>query len=215
MQVNVGRSSSAHDVALYLADENCIDILLIQEPWTYRDLSKQKNKTHKSYETFSPLSTWRTRPRVFTYVRKDARLKPFQTCADYSRDMIQISITSRNNLKAPIWNVYNAPVGSEEAGEGLSKLLSCTENPFFVGGDLNLRHPLWDSKVEYSRTTCDSLIEWYGSKCLKLLNPTKTPTHNRGGTLDLAFCTDERANYEIRTDPHTTSDHETLVSSLH
>lgn len=32
MQVNVARSFSAHDIALLIADENRVDILLIQEP---------------------------------------------------------------------------------------------------------------------------------------------------------------------------------------
>ncbi|KAI1001779.1 hypothetical protein K3495_g6426 [Podosphaera aphanis] len=40
------------------------------------------------------------------------------------------------------------------------------------------------------------------------------PTHNRGGTLDLALCADKNASCEVRADLHTTSDHETLVSSL-
>ena len=57
MQVNVGRSSSTHDIALHLANENRMDVLLIQEPWTYRDLSKQRTKTHKLYVAFSPLAT--------------------------------------------------------------------------------------------------------------------------------------------------------------
>ncbi|POS84577.1 hypothetical protein EPUL_002799 [Erysiphe pulchra] len=40
------------------------------------------------------------------------------------------------------------------------------------------------------------------------------PTHNRGGTLDLSFFSDQRARCEIRSDLHTRSDHETLVSTL-
>ncbi|KAI0999197.1 hypothetical protein K3495_g8999 [Podosphaera aphanis] len=49
---------------------------------------------------------------------------------------------------------------------------------------------------------------------LKLLNPTDTPTHNQGGTLDLAFCSDNSARCEARLDLNTSSDHETLVTSL-
>ncbi|KAI0992520.1 hypothetical protein K3495_g15665 [Podosphaera aphanis] len=214
MQVNVGRSSSAHDIALSIANENQLDIILIQEPWIFHDLSKQISKAHKAFESFSPLSTWHSRPRAFTYVRKGAKLRPFQVAADSSRDIVQILVTLGNNAKLPIWNIYNAPTGSEGAGEGLSVLLSGTDSPYFAGGDFNLRHPLWDSKFTESRSSCTKLIDWYGCKGLRLLNPTNTPTHNRGGTLDLAFCTDESATCEIRTDLHTTSDHETLVSTL-
>ena len=73
--------------------------------------------------------------------------------------MVQISLIIRKNLIVPIWNIYNAPVGSDEAGGGLNMLLRCTQNPFFVGGDFNLRHPLWDPIVDHARTNCDSLIE--------------------------------------------------------
>lgn len=192
-----------------------MDILLVQEPWNVHDISRQRTKTHKAFETFSPLSTWHSRPRVMTYVRKDARLKPFQLSSDLSRDLAQIALTLRNNTILPIWNVYNAPVGCEGAGEGLSKLISCTSSPFFVGGDFNLRHPSWDSIATNSRASCEALIDWYESKGLMLLNPTQAPTHNRGGTLDLAFCVDKKASCEVRSDLHTTSDHETLVSSLY
>ncbi|POS82522.1 hypothetical protein EPUL_005211, partial [Erysiphe pulchra] len=40
-------------------------------------------------------------------------------------------------------------------------------------------------------------------------------THSRGGTLDLAFCIDRNAKYEVRTEFHTTSDHETLVTTIY
>ena len=147
-------------------------------------------------------------------MRKDARLKPFQLAVDSSRDLVQIALTLGTNTILPIWNVYNAPTGCDGAGEGLSKLLSCTSSPFFVGGDFNLRHPAWDAIATDSRASYEALIDWYGSKGLMLLNPTQTPTHNRGGTLDLAFCTDKNASCEVRADLHTTSDHETLVSCL-
>ncbi|POS86249.1 hypothetical protein EPUL_000901 [Erysiphe pulchra] len=115
----------------------------------------------------------------------------------------------------PIWNINNAPIGSDEAECGKDKLLSYMESPFIISGDFNLRHPLWDSTVVHPRSNCDSLIKWYGSNFLKRLNPIKSQTHNQGGTLDRAFCTDMSANYEVRTDLHTTSDHETLVYSLY
>lgn len=58
------------------------------------------------------------------------------------------------------------------------------------------------------------MIEWAGEKNLCLLNPTDISTHNRGGTLDLAYCSQIGAKCEIPLDLHTTSDHETLVTSI-
>ncbi|KAI1002252.1 hypothetical protein K3495_g5948 [Podosphaera aphanis] len=151
---------------------------------------------------------------VITYVRRDARFKPFQLAADSSRDLVQIALTLGTNTIMPIWNVYNAPKGCDGAGEGLSKLISCTSSTFFVGGDFNLRHPAWDSIATDSRASCEALIDWYRSKGFMLLNPTQTPTHNCGGLLNLAFCANKNASCEVRADLNTTSHHETLVSSL-
>lgn len=55
MQVNVGRSSAAHDIALTYAQENQIDVVMIQEPWIYSDLSIRKTKSQNEFETFSPV----------------------------------------------------------------------------------------------------------------------------------------------------------------
>ncbi|KAI0994992.1 hypothetical protein K3495_g13189 [Podosphaera aphanis] len=143
-----------------------------------------------------------------------SRLRPFQVASDLSRDLLQLVITHRNMEKLPIWNIYNSPTGSDDAGRGLSYLFGCSGSPFYVGGDFNLRHPLWDSSVSYAQRTCTDLINWYENKGLKLLNPTETPTHNRGGTLDLVFCSDNSAKCEVRPDLNTSSDHETLLTSL-
>lgn len=161
MQVNVGRSSSAHNIALAYAQENQIDVVLIQEPWIYSDLSIRRTKSHHDFETFSPVSTWLSRPRVITHIRRDLHLKQYQVTSDFSRDIVQIVISRGDNKKIPIWNVYNTPTDSNGAGEGLSTLLGCTDTPCFVGEDFNLRHPSWDSSTTFTLSSCSNLIEWY------------------------------------------------------
>ncbi|POS83824.1 hypothetical protein EPUL_004823, partial [Erysiphe pulchra] len=120
--VNVVRSPSAHDLALVTACNNEINILLIQEPWIFTDLALRRSKTHPSFEAFSPLSTWNSRPKVFTYVRKGKELRPFQQTTDLSRDLLQISISLHRNRPVSIWNIYNAPTGSDQEEEGLTTL---------------------------------------------------------------------------------------------
>lgn len=73
---------------------------------------------------------------------------------------------------------------------------------------------MWDFKTNQLQETSQALIEWYSSRDFRLINPTEIPTHNRDGTLDLAFSSDQRARCQIRFDLHTTSDHETLVSTI-
>lgn len=47
-----------------------------------------RSKTHPPFETFSPISTWNSQPRVFTYVCKDKELRPFQTAVELSQDFL-------------------------------------------------------------------------------------------------------------------------------
>ncbi|POS82676.1 hypothetical protein EPUL_004067 [Erysiphe pulchra] len=160
MQANVGRGRISHNLALQLAQENNADVVLIQEPWTYRDLTSKQSVAHHNYDTFSHLSTWDTRPRVLTYIRKSREYRPFQSTIDSSFDMLKITITNRSNQNSNIWNVYNVPTNSINTGAGLQALLNSSKSD----------------------------------------------------TLDLAFCSQLGATYTIRSDLHTISDHETLLS---
>lgn len=117
----------------------------------------------------------------------------------------------RDHRRAPIWNIYNAPVGADKAGSGLDLSLKSSNRPFYVEGDFNLQHPLWDMTNSSPRAACQELINRYGSLDLIFLNPRNSPTHNRGGTIDLFFSIDENTRCEIRKYLYTTSDHETLL----
>ncbi|POS84925.1 hypothetical protein EPUL_003509 [Erysiphe pulchra] len=123
-------------------------------------------------------------------------------------------VTCVNNRRLPIWNVYNAPAGPVDAKMGLSAPTSCPDMPFFVGGDFNLRHPLWDSSVFQAYSSCSDLIDWYDKKGLGLLNPIETSTHNCGGKLVLSFCSENSTVCEICLESQTTSDYGTLVTSI-
>lgn len=140
MQENVGRGHVSYSLALHLAHENSIDILLLQEPWIFHDLTTEKSLSHPSFQSFSPLLIWDTRPQVFTYVRKTKGLHVFQTLFDPSPDLLQICILNRNSPNILIWNVYNATPNYISAGSGLQTLLNSSETPYFVGGDFNLKH---------------------------------------------------------------------------
>lgn len=101
-----------------------------------------------------------------------------------------------------------------DAGVGLTTLLNCIDTPFFIEGDFNLRHPLWDSSISQVQHSCSKFIDWYENKGLILLNHTDIPTHHNGETLDLAPCLDTNAKCEVRTDLHTISDHKTYITTV-
>ena len=88
IQANVGRGSDAHSIGLQIANENDIDILLVQEPWIFRDLESRRSISHPNFMIFSPLTEWHTYLRVLTYVRKARGLCSYQTAVDLSSDCI-------------------------------------------------------------------------------------------------------------------------------
>ncbi|POS84525.1 hypothetical protein EPUL_002049 [Erysiphe pulchra] len=203
MQANGGRSSDAHSIGLQIAKENVIDILLVQEPWILRDLESRSSISIPNFMTASPFTEWHTHQRVLTYVRKTPGLCPYQTAVDLSPYCIQISNSISRERKKGIWNVYNAPTICQGAGEDLKILLELSDSPEFVGGDFNLRNPICDSHIDRAREK---------DPCIS--NPMGTPSHNRGGTLDIAFCSLVGAKYEIMSEFNTTSDHETIVTII-
>lgn len=54
MQVNIGKGGLVNDLALALASEEEVDILLIQEPWIGADLERRLSKRHRSYQAYAP-----------------------------------------------------------------------------------------------------------------------------------------------------------------
>ena len=75
MQVNVGKGGPANDLALALACEEEIDILLIQEQWIGVDLERRLCKKHRSYQAYAPGEEWKERPRVIRSVRPGASIR--------------------------------------------------------------------------------------------------------------------------------------------
>lgn len=56
------------DLALVLAREEEVDIMLIQKPWIGADLERWLSKKHKSYQAYAPGEEWKEWPRVITYI---------------------------------------------------------------------------------------------------------------------------------------------------
>jgi hypothetical protein len=74
LQINVGRGATSHEIALSLANDSLINIILVQEPYIFTDRKRKITKSHLMYESFTPLNDWVLRPRVMSYVRKGAGL---------------------------------------------------------------------------------------------------------------------------------------------
>ncbi|EED12096.1 hypothetical protein TSTA_001670, partial [Talaromyces stipitatus ATCC 10500] len=178
----------AHEIALTLAYTSNIDIILIQEPYTFKDLSQQITKKHPSCECFSPTDSWAIsgRPRVLTY------LCPFTTDTKEASDLLFFQIFLPTGKSALIVNIYNAPAGCSRAGEAAKALTTLPEVYFpqttILAGDLNLLHNRWQPSLQRSPTTFAELfINWLDLQGLVLISDIDYPTHERGNVLDLSF----------------------------
>lgn len=74
LQINVSRGGSPHDLALALAQEEHIDLLLVQEPYIFYERDRRITKRHPSFECFTLTDNWTSRPQVLTYLRKGVGL---------------------------------------------------------------------------------------------------------------------------------------------
>lgn len=154
------------------------------------------------------------------YIRKAIPLHPIQLLSDLSRESVCISVAVGARKRALVYNIYNAPGGSEDAGSGLESLLSISTathphlRPCLVVGDFNVRHADWDNTTDATPSSGARLLAWSQQNGLSLLNPDNTSTHNRGGTLDLSFSSVPLASCVIANDLHTGSDHESLLTAL-
>lgn len=213
LQVNVGRSGQAHDIALSLGNQQRAHVIAIQEPWVFPDLGRKTTKRHPNYEVFAPTDNWQQRPRVLLLVRKNIGFKTEQPMTDISPDIVMATITAEHQA-TNIINIYNAPHGSRGAGDSIAHLTAMTiQSPTVVVGDFNIRHRSWDT-TGGSPQLGESLEGWMQDNDLKVCNPLGTPTHNRGGVLDLVLSNIADTQTSVRADLETTSDHSTLWSSF-
>ena len=190
--LNVGRGAQSHEISLNEAHSISADIILIQEPYIFHDLTRRITKKHPSYDTFSPAADWsNSRPRVISYTRKGVGIQSEQKHTGISNDLLLLSLSSSDSQSIKILNIYNAPSSSP----GPSSLLSLFElSPsLFSGnclilGDFNLHHHWWQPSWPRSPSPgADSFVDWIDTHNFSLLSPEDIPTHNRGNVLDLAF----------------------------
>ena len=230
LQLNVGRGSAAHEIALSQAYLSDVDIILIQEPYIFSDFTRKITKRHPSYECFSPTDSWvlSGRPRVLTYVHKKKGIRSFQLRPpsldqDNLSDLLLLQISSKSGQSAMIINIYNAPIGSIRPGEAAKALTQLPDTYFsqstLLAGDLNLLHSSWQPSLQHGPTSfAETFIVWLDRLGLVLVSEVDLPTHNRGNVLDLTFASSALAlsgtSTRIADHLDATSDHRPLLTSM-
>lgn len=114
LSINVARSTAAHTLSLETAFRSNIDILLVQEPYIHRDVSRRITCTHPAFESFTPTDDWSNRPRVITYTKRNSGLtftqdRPEPHINQGITDILFLKIKTFGNNYLTIINIYNAP----------------------------------------------------------------------------------------------------------
>lgn len=227
LQINVGKGSSNHELALSISYEQKIDIIMIQEPYIYSGTERRITKRHPAYECFTPVDIWSNQPRVLTYVRKGVGLRAEQlrlvppTNAG-ARDLLFLSLLTPYSSNLLIINIYNAPPGSLDEGSALSSLLQLPNISFpsstFIAGDFNLHHPVWQPSYSHSTSAAEPFVSWIEQARLSLTSEVDIPTHRAGNTIDLAFASTSLIELgtvtSVAKSLDTTSDHFPLYTEI-
>jgi ribonuclease HI/endonuclease/exonuclease/phosphatase (EEP) superfamily protein YafD len=218
LQANVGRGATPHELALSLANDFSIDILLIQEPYIFTDRTRRISKSHPMYESFAPLDDWATRPRVISYIRKGSGLRSTQLRPYISRDLLFLQIQTRNLSPLLIINIYNAPVGATDQGAAVNALISLPQSLWrtaLLAGDFNLHHPRWNPTCNRLSSQAEPFTLWLDHNQFNLTSEIGVSTHRAGNTIDLAFLTGPLlATTSVTDDLPTTADHSPLLTEI-
>lgn len=197
LSVNVSRSSIAQLIALQNSLDAHIDFLLVQEPYTSSDTEQRVICKCPSFECYSPVNDWSIRPRVVTYAKNNSNIthyqeRPLFTTEQGIDNILFPSVEAPNKPRLLIINAYNAPPGSSNPGDGVSRLISiadvCFPHQTILMGDLNLHHPKWHPSYRGSPSPqSEAFTRWLESSNLSLISEIDRATHNRGNVLDLCF----------------------------
>ncbi len=228
IQVNVRRGEPANDLALALAFEEEIDILLIQEPWIAADLEKRLSKRNKSYQAYTPGEEWKEPPRVIQYVRRQTSLRSVEKRQDILKITdkmphilvleVQLSID-----KEPVYiiNSFNAPIGSKRVGRSVYIMMEVREllyKRLLTMRDFNLHYNNLDNGTVIPTAQAKGFADWIAKKDTIYEQDVRTLTNAWGGAVD--FVIDRNSVSEkvtecyIEPNLNGTSDHKTILTGL-
>src|SRR5436190_23077502 len=153
-----------------------------------------------------------------SYVRKGTRLNTAQLQPCTSRDLIFLQIQAWNTLPLNIMNIYNAPIGSTNAGSAVDLLIELPWTLWwsaFLVGDFNLHHPNWDPAHPSPSSQAEPFIVWLDNHNFAFTSEVSEPTQNYGNTLDLAFLTGPLSAITMKSEHmDTTLDHSPLIMTV-
>ncbi|KAI1522808.1 hypothetical protein PtrSN002B_011559, partial [Pyrenophora tritici-repentis] len=206
---NVSRSSPWHIKILETAFQKGIDVVCIQEPFTY---ANSRTSTHPGFTHLAPISTWDSpntpgcaRPRVMTYIRKGGHLR-YQASESLNHpDMLWAVVSG-----VAILNCYRQP-HTPHVIQYVTHLIP--PQLCLVGGDFNARHESFEPTTTAANGGIE-LASWAANASMDYIGVPGQPTHCAGHVLDLTFSNIPFAQSAVDASMHSGSDHETIVTSV-
>jgi len=204
LQVNLNQNAPTTELALQVAIELKINLIMVQEPWVIPrppDAIDYSNTRLVLYSSFSQIlpADLTHRPRTLVYVARS--FKPLVTIASSSPrdpDLLIIDIIEGPS-KIQLLNIYNE---KDQAESGLYTLERCLfsrelQPNSLLLGDFNTHHPWWDPLAKPS-AGANKLVDWFESQDLVLLNTPGTgtffrPNLARESVLDLTLASSSLA----------------------
>jgi hypothetical protein len=182
VHANTNRDIQAMESLLEYAVQKKVDILLIQEPWIFRDRETAykdcRSINHPSFPALLPSHDDETRPRTLVYTSRLLQLQINPIRLD-DPDCQSLEIRDSKGATIQVVNLYN-----EKDRQGVWTVDRCLYDlpllpETLLVGDFNTRHQSWDPTSLKNSPPEDTLYSWIEDNYLLLRNAPGTGTFYR------------------------------------
>src|SRR6266571_4010734 len=234
IQHNAGKRQEVQQTLLEIGFKRKTDIILVQEPSTWKDRQKGSyfSILYPAFNLILP-SNLAIHPRVAVYIRKtSSSFLQYRNREDICKDTDIIVLEIYGQLKRfLLFNIYNKKQLDENSGTQRNSRTTISraiieleiDLPFILIGDYNLHHTQWNALARNPSKEAEELVDWLDKNNCQLLNSDKQEgtfyrSNIRGkSVIDLAFYS---GNFQENTWDNWTiieetgSNHKTIAFSL-
>lgn len=184
-----------------------IDVLFLQEP-NWAGLGNDENGKrvfgpvkNGSWSMILPVESKHEtdpRPRVMVYFRPNPTYQlVHRTDIVAHPDIMVIDIVQEGQPTTCVVNLYNDPERANRQTSIAYKLRHLElphDRPIVLGGDWNLKHPLWSKDDERPTRIAAAVVDWLDNRGFTIMNEKGVATWHRQGqrqqesVIDLTFC---------------------------
>jgi exonuclease III len=184
IQHNVGKRQEVQQTLLEIGFRRKTDIILVQEPSTWKDRQKGSyfSIPHPAFNLILP-SNLAIRPRVAIYIRKtSSSILQYRNREDICKDTDIIALEIYGQFERfLLFNIYNERQLDENSGTQRNSRTTISrailelevDLPFILIGDYNLHHKRWNALARNPAREAKELVDWLDKHNCQLLNSDK------------------------------------------